>query len=222
MLGFLFGFNARLGRLNYFLATVGLAVLMTVICFVIAGSIYRHNPGGKLLPADLIGWPTIAAMVLFACASFTLQSMRIRDIGWDPVCVIPAWIAVLVVDHLVAGKVHAWALDHDHHGTIIGALVNLVLLLALTFGRVVTTKARRLARRPANRICRHEGPAQPRSPRSASRVRRDQDSEGGRFRNCSTRNHTFSNGTSILLCCSSHFGTGRFLERMNSGLNSFD
>jgi uncharacterized membrane protein YhaH (DUF805 family) len=133
MLGFLFGFNARLGRLNYFLATVGLAVLMTVICFVIAGSIYRHNPGGKLLPADLIGWPTIAAMVLFACASFTLQSMRIRDIGWDPVCVIPAWIAILVVDHLVAGKVHAWALDHDHHGTIIGALVNLVLLLALTF-----------------------------------------------------------------------------------------
>jgi uncharacterized membrane protein YhaH (DUF805 family) len=133
MLGFLFGFNARLGRLNYFLATIGLAVLMTVICFVIASSIYQHNPSGKLSPADLMGWRTIAAIVLFACASFTLQSMRIRDIGWDPVCVIPAWIAILVVDHLVAGKVHAWALDHDHHGTIIGAAVNLVLFLALTF-----------------------------------------------------------------------------------------
>src|ERR1700716_2469218 len=34
--------------------------------------------------------------------------------------------------------------------------------------------------------------------------------------------HTFSNGTSILLRCSSHSGTGRFLERMKSGLNSFD
>jgi uncharacterized membrane protein YhaH (DUF805 family) len=133
MLGFLFGFNARLGRLNYFLATIGLAVVMTAICFVIASSIYRHGPGGKLSPADLMGWPMIAAMVLFGCASFTLQSMRIRDIGWDPVCVIPAWIAILVVDHLVAGKVHAWALDQDHHGTIIGALVNLVLFLALTF-----------------------------------------------------------------------------------------
>jgi hypothetical protein len=34
--------------------------------------------------------------------------------------------------------------------------------------------------------------------------------------------HTFSNGTSILLCFSSHSGTGRFFERMKSGLNSFD
>jgi uncharacterized membrane protein YhaH (DUF805 family) len=89
MLGFLFGFNARLGRLNYFLATIGLAVLMTAICFVIAASVYRSNPGGKLSPADLMGWPTIAAIVLFACASFTLQSMRIRDIGWDPSALFP-------------------------------------------------------------------------------------------------------------------------------------
>jgi hypothetical protein len=59
--------------------------------------------------------------------------MRIRNIGWDPVCVIPAWIAILIVDNLVAGKVQAWALDHDHHGTIVGALINLVLFLALTF-----------------------------------------------------------------------------------------
>ena len=34
--------------------------------------------------------------------------------------------------------------------------------------------------------------------------------------------YTFSNGTSILLRFSSHAGTGRFFERMNSGLNSFD
>src|ERR1700682_2648036 len=35
-------------------------------------------------------------------------------------------------------------------------------------------------------------------------------------------NHTFSNGTSILLRLSSHSGTGRFFARMKSGLNSFD
>ena len=34
--------------------------------------------------------------------------------------------------------------------------------------------------------------------------------------------HTFSNGTSISVRFSSHAGTGRFFERMNSGLNSFD
>jgi hypothetical protein len=34
--------------------------------------------------------------------------------------------------------------------------------------------------------------------------------------------HTFSNGTLIVLRFSSHSGTGRFLERMKSGLNSLD
>jgi hypothetical protein len=34
--------------------------------------------------------------------------------------------------------------------------------------------------------------------------------------------YTFSNGKSIWLRFSSHSGTGRFFERMKSGLNSFD
>jgi uncharacterized membrane protein YhaH (DUF805 family) len=131
MLGFLFGFNARLGRLHYFLATIGLAVLMTVICFVIAGHAYR--PGQPLSETDLMGWPTVVAIVFFAGMSFTLQSMRIRDIGWDPVCVIPVWIAILVVDLLVAAKIPAWSLGPEHHGTIVGLLFNAGLFLALLF-----------------------------------------------------------------------------------------
>jgi hypothetical protein len=31
-----FGFNARLGRLHFFLALIALAVVMTAICFAIA------------------------------------------------------------------------------------------------------------------------------------------------------------------------------------------
>jgi hypothetical protein len=65
--------------------------------------------------------------------TFTLQSMRIRDIGWDPVCVIPAWIAILIVDKLIAGKIPAWSLGPEQHGTIVGALINLALFLALLF-----------------------------------------------------------------------------------------
>ena len=44
-------------------------------------------------------------MVFFGWTTFTLQSMRIRDIGWDPVCVIPAWIAIVIVDKVVAGRI---------------------------------------------------------------------------------------------------------------------
>jgi hypothetical protein len=36
------------------------------------------------------------------------------------------------------------------------------------------------------------------------------------------RDHTFSNGTLMAVLRSSHSGTGRFLERMKAGLNSFD
>jgi uncharacterized membrane protein YhaH (DUF805 family) len=133
MLGFLFGFNARLGRMHYFLSTIGLAVVMTAVCFAIAGYAVQSTPSGMPLSLSLIAWPLIVTGVVFAWMTFTLQSMRIRDIGWDPVCVIPAWIAILIIDKLVAGKIPAWSLGHDHHGTIVGALVNLALFLALLF-----------------------------------------------------------------------------------------
>ena len=134
MLGFLFGFNARLGRMHYFLATIALAVVMTAICFVIASYVFHINPRAMVAPGDLLlTWPVIAAMVFFGAMTFTLQSMRIRDIGWDPVCVVPAWVAIVVVDALVASKVPVWSLGPEHHGTAIGALVNLVLFLALMF-----------------------------------------------------------------------------------------
>jgi amino acid transporter len=81
---------------------------------------------------SLTSWQVIAAAILFIWLSFTLHSMRIRDIGWDPVCVIPGWIVVAIIDGLVASKIPAIALG-GQHGTIVGALVNLALFLALLF-----------------------------------------------------------------------------------------
>ena len=133
MLGFLFGFNARLGRVHYFLATIALAIVMTGICFAIATYVMQFTPRDLLSPASLMTWPTIAAIVFFVWTTFTLQSMRIRDIGWDPVCVVPAWIAIAMVDKVVAGKIPAWSIGQDHNGTVVGALVNLGLFLALLF-----------------------------------------------------------------------------------------
>ena len=134
MLGFVFGLNARLGRLHFFLATVALAIAMTAICFAIAMAVLRTTSPSMVHPEDLThNRANIAAMIFFGLATFTLQSMRIRDIGWDPVCVIPAWIALMIVDHLVAGRFPAWAIGGEHQTTMVGGLVNLGLLLALTF-----------------------------------------------------------------------------------------
>jgi uncharacterized membrane protein YhaH (DUF805 family) len=117
--------------MHYLLATIALAIVMTAICFAIATYLIQLSPADLLSPASLMTWPTIAAMVFFAWMTFTLQSMRIRDIGWDPVCVIPAWIAILVIDKVVAGKIPAWSVGQEHNGTVVGALVNLGLFLAL-------------------------------------------------------------------------------------------
>ena len=133
MLGFLFGFNARLGRLQYFLATIALAIVMTAICFVIAKHVFESAPRGTLQSESLMTWPTLVAMAFFGWMTFTLQSMRIRDIGWDPVCVIPAWIAIVIIDKVNPLKIPSWSLTHEQNGPVVGGLVNLGLVLALTF-----------------------------------------------------------------------------------------
>ena len=134
MLGFVFGLNARLGRLHFFLATIAVAIVMTAICFAIAMAVLRTTSPSMIRPEDLMrNWAIIAAMIFFGLATFTLQSMRIRDIGWDPVCVIPAWIALIIVDHVLAGRFPAWAIGQEHQGTMAGGLANLAMMLALTF-----------------------------------------------------------------------------------------
>jgi uncharacterized membrane protein YhaH (DUF805 family) len=135
MLGFLFGFNARLRRLQFFLATIAVAILMTAICFAIFSYAFQHWPRGTVpnLALAMTLWPVLAATVLFGWLTFTLYAMRIRDIGWDPVCVIPGWIAVMIIDYLIATKFPAMSLGPEHHGTAVGGLVNLALTLALLF-----------------------------------------------------------------------------------------
>lgn len=130
MLGFLFGFNARLGRLYYLLYTIALAVVLTAVCFAIAALAFQLR-GRMAAPADLTTGPVIAVGIVFGWMTFTLQSMRIRDIGWDPVCVVPIWIASVIVDRLVAVKFPGWAIGEESYGTAVGALINVAMMAAL-------------------------------------------------------------------------------------------
>lgn len=133
MLGFIFGLNARLGRMQYFLSTIGLAVVMTGICYVLARDSFDATANGAPPSIEMIKGPAIILGIIFLLITLTLQSMRFRDIGWDPVCVIPGWFAVLIVDMLVAKKFPGLSLGAEHHGTAVGALINLALFLALLF-----------------------------------------------------------------------------------------
>ena len=87
MLGFIFGLNARLGRLRYFLAGIALAVAMTVLCFLLVFSQFNSVPHDVQVTRAILyatmKWPIIALTVLFCVVSFTLQSMRIRAQPFD-------------------------------------------------------------------------------------------------------------------------------------------
>jgi len=134
VLDLVFGLNTRLGRLKFFLATLVLAVVMTAICFVVAMSVLRNVTPANIRPEFLLkNSGMIAAIVFFAIATITLYSMRFRDIGWDPVCVVPAWIALMIVDYVVAMRFPHLAMGQEHTGTVVGGIVNLVLTLALLF-----------------------------------------------------------------------------------------
>jgi len=133
MLGFLFGFNARIGRLHYFLSLIGIGAVMGVLVYAAAGIALRSADGVTQLLALSKGWAAIILGVVFLYVSFTLQSMRFRDMGWDPVCVIPGWIALLIVDRLIATKLPAFSLGPESNQTIVGTLVHFGLVLALLF-----------------------------------------------------------------------------------------
>src|ERR1700722_17838081 len=133
MLDQLFGLNARLGRLQYFLACIALGVAMAGVGFALAASGSIHIPRGSHLTLQMLSWPAASAVALFVLVMMTLQAMRVRDIGWDPVIVMAAWLSIVFVDAIIAAKMPALALSQGHYGTIVGSIVNLVMTGILLF-----------------------------------------------------------------------------------------
>ncbi|GLH78686.1 hypothetical protein SSBR45G_35950 [Bradyrhizobium sp. SSBR45G] len=160
MLGFIFGFNMRLGRLQYFLASLGLGVAFVVLAVVM---IMGLAAVGGQKPSLAMTWPILAMIGLFVIANLMLQAMRFRDIGWDPVCVIPAWIAIMVLDYVIAGRFPEYAASSSHHGTWVGGLINLGLSVALLFFPSGADDAQMSGASPVS----HAPSASFRSPRSA-------------------------------------------------------
>ena len=131
MLGYLFGFNARIGRVPFALATFALGVGFVMLVNGVTGTPPGNGRMDVLLAqatnSDLILVSFFAALAI----NFMLQSMRVRDIGWDPASVMVCWIALVAVDKVAAGKFPDYALTYQHTGTTIGALANLAWMLAL-------------------------------------------------------------------------------------------
>ena len=133
MLNYIFGFNARMGRLAFFFCSfvTGLGFLMLV--YGITGNAPASGRTDVLLAQAANSPALILSFYGMLVICFMLQSMRVRDIGWDPVCVMAAWIALMVLDRAVAGRFPEYALTYQHTTTVVGAVVNGVMNLVLTF-----------------------------------------------------------------------------------------
>jgi uncharacterized membrane protein YhaH (DUF805 family) len=129
MLDLLFGLNARLGRLQYLLACIALGVAMVGVGFALTASGSVHIPRGSHLTWQMLSWPAAAAVALFVLATVMLQAMRVRDIGWDPVIVMAAWLAITFVNVIIAAKLPGLA----PFGAIVASLINLVMTGILLF-----------------------------------------------------------------------------------------
>jgi uncharacterized membrane protein YhaH (DUF805 family) len=138
MLDMLFGFNARIGRLKYFLFSIAFGVASGILFIPVAYYAYRHGMLDwvkvRATPKSVwsMGWPIVAFVVFCMAGYFMLAAMRFRDIGWDPIIMVSCWIAVTAIDPLIASRVPAMALE-KHDGTVVGGLINLGLTLILLF-----------------------------------------------------------------------------------------
>jgi len=133
MLNYVFGFNARMGRLAFFFCSIVVGFGFVMLAYGITGNVPTSSRMDVLLAQATNSFPLKIAFYGVFVICFMLQSMRVRDIGWDPVCVMPGWFVVMIFDKLLATKFPALALTAEHNSTVVGALVNLGLGLALTF-----------------------------------------------------------------------------------------
>jgi len=125
MVAMVLGFGGRMGRLRYFLWSLGLAAVLTAVTMVLVigamGGGEESLMGVVLVVAPLAIWGNAA-----------LMAKRFRDIGWPPLWVLPGWVCFGIIDAWVAMEVPALAAG-DNGQTVVGMLVELGLFLALLF-----------------------------------------------------------------------------------------
>jgi uncharacterized membrane protein YhaH (DUF805 family) len=137
MLAAVFTFRGRLNRLQYFLANCGLGLALVVLAMIlVAGVLGGRSLGGPDAMATLRPTALYCIVVLglpYLWISFSLQSRRLRDIGWEPIFVIPAWIGLEMLDRLAVWAAPQIAAAPQGKVSWLSLLLNAGLGLCLLF-----------------------------------------------------------------------------------------
>jgi len=136
MLAVIFSFRGRINRLQYLLGLAGLFFGSFVFCCIVGAVFLALGLAVRRSVAMLIFgfFELLVLLPAIVWISFSLQARRFRDIGWEPIFVIPAWIIATAIDLAMAQINHrSGALPFFAGPTILGCLIDLVLTACLLF-----------------------------------------------------------------------------------------
>ncbi len=91
MLAAFFKFRGRMGRVRFLLSCLALGPAL-VFAFVFLMFAFGFHAADKSTYLKSIGLAALAVLPVHFWISLSLQSCRIRDIGWNPVAVILGWM----------------------------------------------------------------------------------------------------------------------------------
>ena len=97
-IGEIFGFEGRISRLGYFWRSV--AVVIGIVALALGGAaviLSLVRPLG-LGDYEASRWLTIVVVLLVLWSSFALASRRLRDMGLEPVHILPLFAALWVIN----------------------------------------------------------------------------------------------------------------------------
>ena len=133
MLPEVLSFRGRLARWPFFLSSLALVAACFVPVFLVLGALTPIREGSKSALVILIGMCVVFAAGM-AWISLAIQARRLRDIGLNPLYVMPAWFLLRALDPVFATLVPKLAFGDRHQShTMVGALIDVGLLLALLF-----------------------------------------------------------------------------------------
>lgn len=127
----LFSFSGRIGRLHYVLAIIGIAIGFAIgaVCLGMLAASLRAVPLFAILAVVCF----VPLGLAVSWVGLALQARRFRDIGWEPILVIPAWFAVQILDVFAAKAFPDFSIKGQGHSTVVGFALSITLTLVLLF-----------------------------------------------------------------------------------------
>lgn len=115
--GELFGFDGRINRIGYLWRSLAAGALIGILAAgALAAAVFTLHPDGLPGAAAISRQVMVGAILLGLWSAFALAARRLRDMGLEPVHIVPVYAALWVVNTVLLQPLSR--IDADHFGLI--------------------------------------------------------------------------------------------------------